>query len=477
MAACGGGTSGDSVFNFSDSGNLKGFLGGVVSDEPQATLIGRDILAQGGNAADAAAAIYFALAVTYPGAASLGGGGACVIYDRTANKGYALEFLPKSAARPGAVAVPGNARGMLALQARFGKLRWSQVVAPAESLATIGHPLSRATAREVAVLGPDLLHDPGLAAIFGGAAGAALTEGEQVRFVQLGAAIGKLRTSDGSDMYSGELANQLVRDAAAVGGTLTLEDLRAAVPVWSDPKSFIYDNVTMMMPPRFRAADVLQRLWNDGVRGPGLLDNRGTFDRTRLAQAVGQGGSGAAAPEDSTAATGFAAIDAYGRSVVCAVTMLRPFGIRQLAGDTGILLAPDPAAVPEDLASVALVLGANFNSKQVFVAATGTGGAPAVAALTEVVATAMTEAKTLESAEAAPRFFRAGPSLPLQHEPKLDAALVAALGRQGMALVPAAASLGRVNAIYCSNGMPRAPDSCGYAADPRGFGYAYGGRQ
>ncbi|HUN53031.1 MAG TPA: gamma-glutamyltransferase, partial [Candidatus Sulfotelmatobacter sp.] len=151
------------MFNFSDVGDLKGFVGGVVSDEPQATLIGRDVLAHGGTAADAAAAMYFALAVTYPGAASLGGGGACVVYDRTLNKGYALDFEPKRAARPGAVAVPGNVRGMMALQSRFGRLRWGQILAPAESLATIGHPLSRATARELAVLGPELLRDPGLA--------------------------------------------------------------------------------------------------------------------------------------------------------------------------------------------------------------------------------------------------------------------------------------------------------------------------
>jgi gamma-glutamyltranspeptidase / glutathione hydrolase len=476
MAACSSTGSG-SAFNFSDIGDLKGFIGGVASDEPQATTIGRDILVQGGSAADAAAAMYFALAVTYPGAASLGGGGACVTYDRATNKGYALDFEPKSAARPGAVAIPGNVRGMMALQARYGKLHWGQVLAPAESLATIGHPLSRATARELAVLGPELMRDPGLAAIIGGQTGAALTEGERVRFVQLGAVIGMLRTSDGSDMYGGELAKRLVRDAAAVGGTLTLDDLRAAVPVWSDPASFKYDNISMMMPPRFRAAQVMRRLWDEGVRGPGLLDSEGSFDRTRLALAVGQAGTGSVAPEDNTAATGFAAIDAYGRAAVCVVTMLRPFGIRQMAGDTGILLAPDPAAVPEDLAAIVPVLGANFNSKQAFVAATGTGGAPAAAALTEVLATAMAEDKPVEAAEAAPRFFRASTSVPLQYEPKLDPTFLAALSRQGIPLAPATASLGRVNAIFCSDGMPRSPDTCSYVVDPRGFGYADGGRQ
>jgi len=60
-------------------GFIQENFGGVVSDEPRSALVGRDVLSAGGTAVDAAVATYFAMAVTYPGAATLGGGGICVV--------------------------------------------------------------------------------------------------------------------------------------------------------------------------------------------------------------------------------------------------------------------------------------------------------------------------------------------------------------------------------------------------------------
>ncbi|MGB0671126.1 MAG: DciA family protein, partial [Rhodospirillales bacterium] len=126
-------------------GYVEGFLGAVVSDEPRASVVGRDILSAGGTAADAVAAMALTLTVTMPGAASLGGGGACVLYlqpkrirttlknfDVGEGKAEAISFLPTQADAPGGLdaAVPALPRGLFTFQARHGRLSWPLIVGP-----------------------------------------------------------------------------------------------------------------------------------------------------------------------------------------------------------------------------------------------------------------------------------------------------------------------------------------------------------
>ena len=131
-----------------------GIGGGVAADEPAAARIAADILAAGGNAADAAVAAALALAVALPSRAGLGGGGVCLVHDPVTGRDEALDFLAPAAADAGMpAAVPALVPGLFALWARSGTLDWPALVAPAEGLARDGLMVSRALAADLARLG------------------------------------------------------------------------------------------------------------------------------------------------------------------------------------------------------------------------------------------------------------------------------------------------------------------------------------
>ena len=138
----------------------------VVGDEPFAVKVGAATLAQGGNAIDAATAMFFALSVTYPVAAGLGGGGICIVHDPAHNQSEEFDFLARDAAGGGAYAVPGNVRGFALMQSAYGALPWQKVVAPAEGYARAGFPISRALATRLAEAADVVRLDAGLAAEF-----------------------------------------------------------------------------------------------------------------------------------------------------------------------------------------------------------------------------------------------------------------------------------------------------------------------
>ena len=130
-------------------GAVEGFLGAAISEEPRAALVARDALSAGGSAADAAVAAYFAMTVTYPVAVGLGGGGVCLYYDHRSNRAETLDFRVGRAAAGGHIAIPGALRGMALLHSRHGHLPWTQLVAPAETMARFGHQISRALAKRL----------------------------------------------------------------------------------------------------------------------------------------------------------------------------------------------------------------------------------------------------------------------------------------------------------------------------------------
>jgi gamma-glutamyltranspeptidase/glutathione hydrolase len=255
LSACGGTREGGG-----EVGVVEGFAGMVVADEPRAAVLGRDILGNGGNAFDAAIAMYFTLAVTLPSRASLGAGGTCVVYDSSDNEAEVLLFLPKLG-RDGGM-VPLGPRAMAALHARYGSLRWSQLLIPAENLARFGHPISRAFDRDLIVGSSRIVSDPVISRTFRNNAGEMPNEGDKVIQPDLAAVLAGLRVQGAGYLYSGVFTPRLAAAMTAAGQPVTVEEIRSAIPVFVEPPSvgFGDDTLYFTSPP---AADglVAAQLW------------------------------------------------------------------------------------------------------------------------------------------------------------------------------------------------------------------------
>jgi gamma-glutamyltranspeptidase/glutathione hydrolase len=335
-------------------------FGYAVADEPQAALVARQILNAGGNAADAAAAEGFALAVTLPSRAGLGGGGACIVKVPDA-KGHfqppvAILFPPGAPASSGGdrpATVPALARGLLALEARFGSVPFSSVIAPAERLAG-GVPVSPALESDLSVVGNALLADPGAAAVFANPAGEMLQAGDNLSQPDLVTTLELLRTQGIMGFYQGSFPSQFTSAANQAGADLSDADIAAALPQFVNP----------------------------------VIGQAGGYQTASLPYADSTD------PRTLPASAAFAAVDKNGGVVACAVTMNNLFGTGRIAPGTGILLAASPTAnpVPELRATIAYRPGDGaFRA-----AVTGTGQQEAPEAAAAGLATAL--GKTLVQA-------------------------------------------------------------------------------
>ncbi|MDX1739386.1 MAG: gamma-glutamyltransferase, partial [Alphaproteobacteria bacterium] len=216
-------------------GNVKGFYGGVVADEPNAVLVGRDVLTAGGGAVDAAVAMAFAQSVTYPTRMGLGGGGVCLIHDGAIGLTEAIDFSGKPGSMEGAkrpTSVPAMVRGMAAMHVRYGILDWRQLVGPAEQLARYGLKMSRATREDMKYGLSELSKIPEFAEVFLDGDGNLKAEGSEATQIKLAAVLSQIRARGAGVMYSGAFAKQLALSIQEAGGNVTEQDLRDYLPSW-----------------------------------------------------------------------------------------------------------------------------------------------------------------------------------------------------------------------------------------------------
>jgi len=232
---------------------LRGTGGAVVSDDPLATAVGIAVLRRGGNAVDAAVATALALAVTYPEAGNLGGGGFALV--RRGAEVASLDFrevAPAAARRdmfldeggepvpgasevgPLAAGVPGSPAGLWELHRRFGSLPWPEVVEPARRLAADGFPVSPALARVLAQHRELLGRFPESARVWlpGGEPPAV---GSTLRLPDLAATLDGYARRGPTAVTEGPVARAVEEVSRRHGGVLTAADLAAYRPVWRPP--------------------------------------------------------------------------------------------------------------------------------------------------------------------------------------------------------------------------------------------------
>lgn len=255
--------------------------GMVVSASPTASLVGAKILQRGGNAIDAAIATQFALAVTYPRAGNLGGGGFLIVRlpEGTCEAIDFREAAPAAAWREmylsaGGVpdgrlsistllgtGVPGSVAGMALAHERYATMPWGELLAPAIELAEDGFVLDEYMAEHLAMYAPRLGAHAESRRIFV-RDDRPWVRGDTLQQPDLGRTLRRLARHGPAEFYEGETAALLVAEMERGGGLITSEDLRVYRARLRDPLVAAYRGYTIhsMPPPSSGGVALLQML-------------------------------------------------------------------------------------------------------------------------------------------------------------------------------------------------------------------------
>ncbi len=260
--------------------------GEVVAQEARAAQIGVEVLRRGGNAVDAAVATGFAMAVTYPRAGNLGGGGYMVIHLAGRHAEVAIDYretAPAAATRDMfldqngaadprksrnsalAVGVPGTVAGLALAQARYGSGRFSlaDLIAPAVKLARDGLPIEDDVAETLPGAARRLARWPSAAKIFLKPDGGALAPGDRLVQGDLADTLEAIAGGGPRAFYEGPVADKLVAAVRAEGGILAAEDLKNYRPLMREPVRGRYRGYDIVsMPPSSSGGVVLIEMLN-----------------------------------------------------------------------------------------------------------------------------------------------------------------------------------------------------------------------
>lgn len=244
--------------------------GMVVSADQLASEIGRDILQRGGNAVDAAVATHMTLAVSFPQAGNLGGGG-FMVYKAAGAPAVALDFREKAPSKAHrdvyldengdyqsalskvgimAAGVPGSVAGLWEAHQRFGKLPWKDLIEPAIKLAEEGYPLSYHSAASLNRYQERFAEFPSTLKIFGLQSEMPFQEGDLIVQEDLASTL-RLIAENGKDgFYKGEVAELIQESTGGEDAWITMQDLDDYEVAWREVIETEFAGYTLhLMPP------------------------------------------------------------------------------------------------------------------------------------------------------------------------------------------------------------------------------------
>lgn len=252
----------------------------VVTAHPEATRVGVEILKQGGNAYDAAIAVHFALAVVYPEAGNIGGGGFmvtrthdgkydCLDFRETAPSSSNKDMYLDSAGGVNsnlstighlACGIPGSVYGMKMIHEKYGSMEWKKLVEPSIKLAKKGFRLTKKWANNLNKNAPIFkkLNNENKYLL----KAEKWKVGDLITQFDLGQTLERIANEGPDEFYNGKTSELLIEEMKRGGGIISKEDLKNYKAIWREPvvKKIDEYNIISMPPPSSGGIALIQMI-------------------------------------------------------------------------------------------------------------------------------------------------------------------------------------------------------------------------